>query len=912
MKKIISGLVTVTIFLGQTLAFAQPEAALDISSPDPFTIHAQAGTSYTVADPLLDIGLGSTFDPANAPEWSYCNPPCTSPTSQGAGTTIALGSGLRITFSPTGDEWTAKVIETPSLPTGTDHVEINFTLRATGGTYNERRNYRIIIRRPLQLVFVLDKSGSMNCSTDADCTNYGTASSRWVQLTAGVQRFINQKENSARSFYDLDDDEYSVVYFNGAHSPSGNAALNTLSGYGSFNHPTSGVTNDMGGISPSGSTSFGNALVEAINNRFGGSNANFRQVIVIISDGEQNTGHYLRGFGSTDIRIVESRTNDTEVDCTGGTPCSEYLDDYDIYAVASNEIPATGSLFSGRSSSSRASTGFFDSDEISADMMANVFLNVFGSLTPEYIDREERTLIQKDSVTYQCNGDVTQLFLSASFKDPVANSYRYTVKKDGEIVTDSVTKIDQNPFFRNYIFDFQQLHDFPSEGEWKLIYERIVVDVQSTVNIVRSSVTAPPPTNTVVLSAVVDDHKVDLDVEILDNPVQVGEAIQPRVRLLYDGQAVTNAQVRLESRAPGADLGAILGNHVLSGNNNLPDGIDASTCALSKYYDIILNAPNKLIAFRNQTVRNFNLSHQSDGIYTLDNESLPAEFTGNYELLFSVDAASADFGTISRKVDRTVNVRVGEVELIPDTTVTTVDVEKEDTRYYFDLNFNLQHQIQGQPANIGPGWGYGIYALGSNVDNAYATENCTGGYRLSFNSQQSNPKIRVGILGQDDLYVGRAQYLDRPYLNYSVGLSFHAGRTTPGNALDIDYDPGYYLEADLSYRIVPWFEVELIGGYYSFQNTVTDGPDTHIWGGTLFAKGIFPVPGNDRISVSGMAGVGLFSPESQPGTSGYALGVDADYRLTDNFYVQGEVKYFDLNSPDYTFTNVGLGFKFRF
>ena len=154
-------------------------------------------------------------------EWSYRAPNAGITSLTGvpgtSGSTVSrnIGNNLVAEFSDN----TVTIVNNGSEPS-VGSVPLELQVRF-GGTSLASKTYDIVIRQPLAMVFVFDRSGSMECEPDEPlglagwdgCTS--DTDDKWLMLTDAARLFMQTLDNQDDRTK-LDQDNFSVVYFDGA------------------------------------------------------------------------------------------------------------------------------------------------------------------------------------------------------------------------------------------------------------------------------------------------------------------------------------------------------------------------------------------------------------------------------------------------------------------------------------------------------------------------------------------------------------------------------------------------------------------------------------------------------------------------------------------------------------------------
>lgn len=313
------GILSTVVLIGwANLVIAQEEDINWGALPTDFAKHFQVGVSIPASFTIEVVGA------PGAVTWNYCiGAPCSSGTyTLGPnGTNQSIGNNISVNFNSGSITFSG----IPTLPVGVNSTEITFGLSVTstgpGGGTPTVKTYHFTIRKPMDLVFALDRSGSMECdvdeSTETDwiaCESSNTAATpdnrRWDMLKSAVSTFATQADNNDLLLSGTSGDRMSVVYFAGTAISGGlvnDAAATRFTTIPLFR---TGISSDMssapiesGGDLARDGTSIGAGLYKSLSNRFGGgTDPNRRQILILFTDGEQNT------------------TSSTWVDAGGATP----------------------------------------------------------------------------------------------------------------------------------------------------------------------------------------------------------------------------------------------------------------------------------------------------------------------------------------------------------------------------------------------------------------------------------------------------------------------------------------------------------------------------------------------------------------------------------------------------------------
>ncbi|MBK8705344.1 MAG: VWA domain-containing protein [Saprospiraceae bacterium] len=828
------------------------------------------------------IGSTAGIPPFN---WFFCEGGGCTPSAVGSGTLPVGGASTGVTITFTNSNATVTV-------NNAVEGEYPFTIRRTGGGVAgfAQRNYRLIVRPALRMIFVLDRSGSMECAPSAPAASWPgciiATGHRWDALKTGVKNFVDKFQTNNENA--LANDRMSVVYFSGATvAPAG--TFGALINVTDFN---TGVTSNMGSApAQNGSdpvlgrdgTSIGAGVLEAINSRLGGvENNSFREVIVVFTDGEQNAAPNVVTTATTrEIQAADASTL-KNLNATN-------LDGIEIYTVGVGTIPAFTTLLQELAG---GASGYFTTTAgneagFMGELSGNAFNEIFNKFSPQHIKFEQQAITGANTLAVNCNKNVSRLFFEAHFDRPFAGSHtRFEIYRNGVKFPLEKAQALVTPFLITYTIDFQELPEYTSEGAWefKMLIEQGSYDPEDIYH------PGPP---SVKLFATADDHEIDMETKVGNTPVVAGSKAPISLTLSHQGNPIKNAVVKARIIKPSVDVSDLLARAQVTGP--LPDNPELGSCAGRTLAWLQANNPGALDSLKIYFGDTLTLPHKGDGKY----EAVYGDWavTGVHKVIFSVVAEDAAYGKLERMKDQTVNVRIAPV----------LYKQKERT-YNKDgrvsyLGLRPQYESEGRTYYVGPGYGYAFSVKGAGVERVTINDECGGKYGLSVQAE-GDPKVKVYLL-DEEIYRGKLSRFDKPYIKHKWGISAHAGITRPLGKLDSLYvNGGFYAEIDAGYQFTPNFSLEGRGGYYGFDQNF------YVLGATLYAKGQFPLS-SSGLSMSLAAGAGIYKPKNTDSSGGYSLRLALHWAATSRLDLSLEGGYFNLPTPDYQFLTAGLGLRYR-
>lgn len=900
-----------------------------LSAQDEIGAHPSMYVRHFERQAAMSWEIGTTA-PSGPIKWAFCystTPGGCVPLDKAIGYTETLPGGVKVEISPPSAP--RKAVVTSTATSQDPAYYLKFRVYNDLGTYDQSREYQLVFRDPFEMVFVLDWSGSMECDEGSNtnavwpCTSH--VNPRWDKLESAIGEFLNEIDQRKDTAL-LTNDEFSVVYFSGdvlTDPPKDLDGLDSRVDFIVIDAATDGLVDNMNKVSlpqlGRDGTSIGKGVLEAITARYG-TLPNRRRVMLLFTDGEQNRSPYMRVSGST-VYIDKNDNNLME----SGEQVNSTIPNLEVFPIAVGQFtgaPSISHLFD-------LLAGAVDNYYVGPSNnilkgMSDAFNDIYGAYSPEFIRVEEQTPDTLNQASFLCNDNVSRLIFKAQYESKLGNAYTYHLEHDGVEVEPDVWELEIGPYYANLIIDFRVAVDITSKGEWVFSCRRrgenIIVDEPSEeALIVRDSleevvVVGQPPAEKVVLSAIADDHTVDIELGGLDG-LKVGDRMNPTLQLSLNGRPVQDAEVKAVILKPGDDLGDLLAraNVSVSDDPNSEFGL----CTTQKFSALLESNAPALQEYFNFQENTLELRHQGGGRFAADNSYNGLDISGVYEVLFFINAAGLDVGQIQRFKSKYVNVRFGDVDLTLMGKTTklqegdllsahgiTFGQPNDEGQTIASLRLTPSYRSNGRILRTGPGMGVGLNIAGQGIDQVEITDNCNGQYIMEFPAEK-NTRISLSLF-EEEVYQGRAGDYDKPYYKYPGGISLHGGITYPLEDLDTLYDGSFFLEADIGYQIHPYLSLEGVLGYYGFSN----GFD--ILGASIYAKGQFNLS-QANLFATVAAGGGYYFPKQEASSAGFNLRVSALRRLNMRWDISLEASYFRMvDAGQYSWGTLGAGAKYRF
>ena len=409
--------------------------------------------------------------------WTICVGGTCTDRAPGSSYSIPNGSGGTLTLNL---ENTQAVISVdPFSPTGTLDFELGATLTGGGGTISPS-HYSFTIRDPFRLVFVVDRSGSMECGPGSpgitnwpDCIlniqdNLGPPS-KWEMAEDALMMFASQMNASTESFVAAD--EVGIVYFDGA---IGTSTLSTAAdGFvdrGTFN---AGISADLsgqlsGGILGRNGTALGFGLDTVVNGPpFFNSDLTqpYRQVIVLLTDGDQNRTPLVTSGGATPGKALDNGTS-----LLNNQANPDYIQVYSMWFdsiaignvsqllknISTDPVQNYFNVYLGPGSVTSFSPGFTE-----------IFNRIFNRSTPQLIDRKVQWYLG-DTIrqSFTVNDGGSRLYFQVSLGQERASRFHYYLTHNG-VIYDPTQFLVTN-YSTLATVDVQGDTTLDSRGEWAL------------------------------------------------------------------------------------------------------------------------------------------------------------------------------------------------------------------------------------------------------------------------------------------------------------------------------------------------------------------------------------------------------------------------------------------------------------
>jgi len=619
---------------------------------------------------------------------------------------------------------------------------------------------------PFDIVFVLDRSGSMSLHVDLSDP---TSAIRWESLhkavvdSATLAGFVSEvetegSENNSRFGMSL---FATKVLSPGEPEPYHlyNSDFANLIDIDTNLAPK--VNEELNYQKPYGSTAMGLGLQNGV--EMLADYCSRPRIIVLFSDGEQNQSPMVKADG-TGYEFPESGINtlcpgdDQKVEIVSvgimGSASGQYYTTLQNLAHENGNnkilITSTGTSFdvSGGSTGIDLDTAF-----------TSAVVEALSGNSPQFITSYRGNLHASVSLPgFMVNRDVKQLILKLTYDHKLKRSElmslydKIKVSKllrrnivgvpdtaidvtsyfEPVVVGDETDTIWLRTTFKRTLNNPKRLKLFEPEGEYFLKMSK-PVGLQKDLKF--------------RIVCLADDNRLDMGWSVVPSNPQAGAPFSPTVQLNWSGEPLTNATVKARILKPGDDIGDLLAKSpdtVEPVKGKLPD---AGSLGDQKLKYLLEKNPE----FRKKLLPSeklLTLSHQGNGMYRANYD--PGDVSGVYQIFYYVTADNPDFGKIQRTAVQSAYVRCGTVDM----AASNVTVKREGR----DIIVNFRPKtVNGR--FIGPAQGSAFSVDGTDIKISKITDHQDGSYTLVLTGNPDT-KISLKLLGEE-IYRGPASKIER-------------------------------------------------------------------------------------------------------------------------------------------------------
>lgn len=760
-----------------------------------------------------------------------------------------------------------------------------------GGLTSQEQSCRFGV----EAMLVLDRSGSMNSKArPAEPTS--DANRKIVSLRNAVDAFTTTLENvrstEAINGLTVPNDRVGVVIFdNNADSLSGISP-----GLNLFNEALPATINtQLSSVTPSGSTSIGDGLILG-GNSLGGAAGNVRRLMLLMSDGKQNTDQRLSVIGD------EIVTHGGTTACPSGSssPGCDLVPNFGNFSVCSVTV-GTSSAVEPAINQALAEAGdcFYLNSEDDASDMSMFFINVLQN----FLATNTWQTLFSSSLAIQPSDTALSIPVTSTTQSLLV----IAAPKSGELICLRVAPPGEN--YSDEVCDNKaisyraappRLRSKDMRGDWKIKIE--TRQSSSAVNL-----------DLVVLA---DDHGTHATAEFQAKKYAPLEPIDLKVNITEFNESVEIQDVSkltLNIAKPDQTIGDIMAgfstNNVEGMESNSSPADAAIATTVEDNGTVILNQETSIT-----------LNEVQPGVY---DTQFTIEKYGHTDLTLTLFGESPRGGKFIRQINQTIYINA-----VPDaeaTEITTKVIQDGDSKT-LDITV-IPKTVGGYP--VGPGWHNYYWLTGSNIPPFKLKDNLDGSYSGYFNFNGNSPPdlslhfIADTVSISDDVPASHLpSTLDNnneliPNINnmatrsatgrWTIGL--HLGTAVPQSNSTNAYDNDLAFGIHLEYLFNPQYAIELYAGQDNFSGD-SPPPDLSVNTALLDAKMYLPSLPQSYLG----AGFGYYDFDSASSEFGYNVMLGGQFELGNQFSLdlRGVYHTVDSNGTSFNYANVLLGIVYRF
>lgn len=585
--------------------------------------------------------------------------------------------------------------------------------------------FTLSVRRPVSVVMVLDRSGSMGTLIP----DILPATTRMDMLKTATSLFVNKLD-----LYDSElDKRLAFVFFNSqVNMPSP-----TMSNLTVVDGNVSSFESDINTLSPTGNTAIGDALIDGGKQQLLLADELDGKSLILITDGEQNTGKQVNSAGTEagGIPLNIPPNNPIQIITIGFAGASLGDSAVNLQNVATNN--QGGAMTAHNYLIEPAMSGDSDIEAIAeiSNSLQMALESIMRFSSPQTVGIESGFMPAQIPVTkdFKVNSNVDKILFELITSDQEPN---FTIEKDNIPVNESNVSLN---FIRNSnngvnsilaIIDLKQPPiGITSEGVW-------------SVNILSGTGGGKP----FQIRAEVDDHRLNYTVDVTTSNYRVEDVINVNAQITYANAPIEDATITSVIKRPGDDLGDILARANVDFKPQTQG--DITSIGYQKLLALIESNPQLIDSLRLQE-NSITLSHASNGNY--EGQFSNTDVSGIYQIFTRISGSNAEIGDYERLVQRTVYLRFAD----PDPEESSMQYTAVSNNS-FQISYTPKYTVDGQLRFVGPGFANGLEITGADVTNTTTTDNGDGSYNILVTTTGNNdPNIDISLSGVD-VYNGPA------------------------------------------------------------------------------------------------------------------------------------------------------------
>lgn len=585
---------------------------------------------------------------------------------------------------------------------------------------------------PLDLVLVLDHSGSMSSKT----SDGPTSPTRWKALKDAVANFTNMYKEHA-----IAGSRLGITYFHTDATPASPCcgALKdvdaTLPGI---------VAAELETVNPDGMTAMGQGFMNAVSKL---GTPNRARGILLFTDGIQNEPPSVKGDGTgvdgqppfpTGVGGIKIATIGI------GSPSMDYHTT--LMNLANNNRGKYNTTLNGTDYTPVA--GGDDDGALSIGSgFTHQFITMLSHYSPQLVTNSVKFVSsagRTELAKFSLNKDVDKLVLEftgntyfSSTQLPYLRQL-IEVRRNGAHVAEYGRLSYVGNSTRNFllVFDFGANEDtLTSGGEWEVAYFEPVIGIAAT-----HAAANVPKALRLGLNVVADDHYVDMLTSFSPKQPRVNNKLKLTVNLSRFQIPLTGATVTALVARPGEDAGDLLARTALTVPVN---NADSTAPGVEKWEELLKDS-----TFRNKLKANSNLvtlTHVGNGKYEGSFDSLTV--AGVYQVIYMVKAETPEMGKYERTATEAVYVAFGDVDMANSNVTTSI------VNGTLVLNFR---PITSYGRYIGPAASINAFSVSNpNITIQSVVDHQDGSYTITFAGKiEEETKL---VLAGHEIYSGKLE-----------------------------------------------------------------------------------------------------------------------------------------------------------
>jgi Mg-chelatase subunit ChlD len=637
----------------------------------------------------------------------------------------AVGFTKELTFAGLSFKLPAAAAEDNAVPqnslatlTGTANAfgkfEFDLLLTTSDGVKSRTAKVEVLISKNLDVVLVLDRSGSMTEEASPGVIRWNALKKAALSLANEYQALQNRTNDQVR-----------IVYFDGSPTPVSGCCGASAKKV----EPTlpQVMNADFAGKDPNhGITAMGLAIKDA-QTKLNSVSANATPVIVFFTDGEQNP--------------VQIATNGQGfLDNPTGIPGKGQAKNVKIFTIGFEGTGGQSSLLQNMASH----TGGTYHHSATGDDLETAFEDVFTSLltnqSPQLIARSRNNVSNNGSQvtlqTFPLNDRVNKLMLKFEFgrnfetNQLIQTVARMRIEKDGVNMLQYARPSWAGNFTNvmlltlDFITPPNQAPPVNSKGDW-------------TVSISDSTLKF----SSVNLSVIADDHRLAMTRSFGNGTPRVNQALPISLKLAWVARPIMNATVEAVVLRPGEDLGHELA--VNTNNVSVSNAPDAGSPGTQKFNNLWKN-DSSFRALFNRSENVVALNHTADGMYQGTFSGLTV--AGTYKLIIRVTCTDSSAGKIQRMISESFYVGFSGVDMAN----SNISITPQNGQLVMIIR-----PITSYKKYIGPAMGHLFAVTNPNIQIANVVDHQDGRYTITFTGSINDTTTLV--LADQPIFTGKLQ-----------------------------------------------------------------------------------------------------------------------------------------------------------